>query len=339
LPGRINMHAAELTTASHVARDTATHGPAAIDAQRIARSYRDRPALVDVSLVVQGGEIHALLGPNGAGKTTLLRILGGMIRADAGSVKLLGHDASRNSRGQRAVVGLVPSGDRSFYLRISGIENLVFFGRLHGLRHRAARSRALEVLEAVGLEDAGGRRVGEYSHGMQKRLSVARALLTDPRVLLVDEATHDLDPHAARVVRALVERLAAQGAAVVWATQRIDEIRGFAQTVTLLREGRVAYAGSVTGLTSRVRVTTHVVRLKSRTATPPSLVRLRHQLSTTASIEAAGDDAEQFVLRLAGDASLGEALAALMRADVELLSCREVQSELEEAFVQLTEQP
>ena len=332
------MHVAELITAPLVARDAAAHAPAAIDARGIARSYRDRPALVDVSLAVQSGEIHALLGPNGAGKTTLLRILGGMIRADAGSVSLLGHDATRSTRGRRAAVGLVPSGDRSFYLRISGIENLVFFGRLHGLRHRVARSRALEVLEAVGLEDAGGRRVGEYSHGMQKRLSVARALLTDPRVLLVDEATHDLDPHAARVVRGLVERLAAEGAAVVWATQRIDEIRGFAQSVTLLREGQVRYAGSVTGFTSLVRVTTHVVRLKSRTAARPSLVRLRHQLSETAAIEAAGDDAELFVLKLSAGASLGAALAALMRADVELLSCREVQSELEEAFVQLTGQ-
>jgi ABC-2 type transport system ATP-binding protein len=254
-------------------------------------------------------------------------------------VRLLGHDATRNTRRQRAVVGLVPSGDRSFYLRISGIENLVFFGRLHGLRHRAARRRALAVLEAVGLEDAGSVRVGEYSHGMQKRLSVARALLTDPRVLLVDEATHDLDPHAARVVRELVERLAAEGAAVVWATQRIDEIRGFARSVTLLREGQVCYAGTVTGLTSLVRVTSHVVRLRSRIGDRPALVRLRHQLAQIASIDAVGDDPELFVLELSETASLGDALATLMHADVDVLSCREVRSELEEAFVQLTGRP
>ena len=333
------MHAAELITAPPVARDGAAHILAAIDAHGIGRSYRDRPALIDVSLAVQSGEIHALLGPNGAGKTTLLRILGGMIRADAGSVRLLGHDAARNTRGQRAIVGLVPSGDRSFYLRISGIENLVFFGRLHGLGHRAARRRALEVLEAVGLEAAGRVRVGEYSHGMQKRLSVARALLTEPRVLLVDEATHDLDPHAARVVRELVQQLAAEGAAVVWATQRIDEIRGFARSVTLLREGRVCFAGSVNRLTTLVPVTGHVVRLTSRTAARPSLVRLRQQLLQIASINVAADDPELFVLELSGTASLGDALAALMHADLDVLSCREVRSELEEAFVQLTGRP
>ena len=333
------MHAAELITEPLVVGAGAVQAPAPIDARGIGRSFRARPVLVDVSLSVASGEIHALLGPNGAGKTTLLRILGGMIRADAGSLTLLGDETRRFTRAQRATVGMVPSGDRSFYLRISGLENLLFFARLHGLRHREAKRRAGQVLEAVGLTEAAGRRVGEYSHGMQKRLSVARALLMEPRVLLVDEATHDLDPHASRVVRELVQQLVADGAAVVWATQRIDEIRGFARSVTLLREGRVCYAGSVNMLTTLVPVAGHVVRLRSRTAPGLSLVRLGHQLSQIGSIKAAGDDPELFVLELAEPATLGDALAALMGADVDVLSCREVRSELEEAFVQLTGRP
>jgi ABC-type multidrug transport system ATPase subunit len=101
------------------------------------------------------------------------------------------------------------------------------------------------VLAAVGLTDAARRRVATYSHGMQKRLSIARALLTQPAVLLVDEATHDLDPEGAQRVRGLVAERAAAGAAVVWATQRVDEIGDFAHRVTLLSGGRVRFTGSV----------------------------------------------------------------------------------------------
>ncbi|MBA2297615.1 MAG: ABC transporter ATP-binding protein, partial [Actinobacteria bacterium] len=277
------MHAAE-AIATPVGRD-ATPGAAtpAIDARRVARSFGSRRALVEVSLAVAAGEIHALLGPNGAGKTTLLRVLGGLMAPDSGSVTVLGADATRSLRSHRARIGLVPSGDRSFYLRISGLENLVFFARLYGLRRRAATERANEVLAAVGLEAEARLPVGEFSHGMQKRLSVARALLTRPSVLLVDEATHDLDPHAARVVRELVREISAGGAAVVWATQRIDEIRGLAQDVTLLRAGEVRYTGSVVKFAARVRVTRHArteacPRRQPAGRDEPTLVRHRPKL-------------------------------------------------------------
>jgi ABC-2 type transport system ATP-binding protein len=120
------------------------------------------------------------------------------------------------------------------------------------------------VLEAVGLTDAARRRVGVYSHGMQKRLSIARALLTAPGVLLVDEATHDLDPEGAERVRSLVAERAAAGAAVVWTTQRVDEISGFAGRVTLLSAGRVRLAGSVSELLAEAGVRDPAARGSAR---------------------------------------------------------------------------
>ena len=331
------MHAAEsIEVLEHPVGATA-ETPPAVEVCEITRSFGGRRALAGVSLAVGPGEIHALLGPNGAGKTTLLRVLGGLIEPDSGSVRVLGEDATRNTRAQRAAVGLVPSGDRSFYLRISGLENLRFFARLHGLGASAAKQRALHVLAAVGLDAVARVPVGEYSHGMQKRLSVARALLTAPRILLVDEATHDLDPHAARVVRELVQRLAGEGAAVLWATQRIDEIRGLAENVTLLRAGEVAYTGSVVKLAARVRVERHVLRLRDRrTLEAPSLAGVRALLGPLGSVEQAQDDPELVVLTLADEATLGGALAALLGDELDVLACREVQSEIEEAFVQLT---
>jgi ABC-2 type transport system ATP-binding protein len=217
----------------------------ALEVRGLRRRFDRSMALDGVDFAVQPGEVHALLGPNGAGKTTLLRTISGLVAPTEGSVSVLGLEVTARNRALNGRVGLVPSGDRTFYLRISGLENLVFFARLHGMRRRAAVARAHEVLAAVGLSDATRRRVGAYSHGMQKRLSIARALLTEPGVLLVDEATHDLDPEGAERVRSLVAERASAGAAVVWTTQRVEEISGFANQVTVLSAGRVRFTGSV----------------------------------------------------------------------------------------------
>jgi ABC-2 type transport system ATP-binding protein len=297
-----------------------------VAAVALERAFAGRPALAGVSFAVAAGGIHALLGPNGAGKTTLLRILSGLLKPDAGTISV------------RGAVGLVPSGDRSFYLRISALENMLFFARLHGLGRREGKARATAALEAVELGAVARQPVGELSHGMQKRLSFARALLAEPRVVLVDEATHDLDPRAARTVLELTRGLAAGGAAVVWATQRIEEIRGFADDVTLLREGSVRFSGSVAELSGRVRVRRHVVRLRRHgDGAAPPLLALRHHLDGIAAVERTADDDELHVLDLLGDSSLGDAFAALGAGGIDVLSCREARSELEEAFVELTE--
>src|SRR4051794_12455039 len=215
-----------------------THeGSAVIDVRRLERRFGQRTALAGIDLAVPAGAIHALLGPNGAGKTTLLRTLAGLVDPTAGSVHVGGVDAAKGPRDLRGIVGFVPSSDRSAYQRISGVENLAFFARLHGMRKRAAFARAREVLDDVGLADRGDDPVGTWSHGMQQRLSVARSLLTEPPVLLIDEATHNLDPAAAANIRELIVACAERGTAVLWATQRLDELRGFADQVTLMASG------------------------------------------------------------------------------------------------------
>ena len=154
--------------------------PLVVEAHGIVRRFDEKVALDGVSLTIRAGTMHGLPGPNGTGKTTLMRILTGLVEADSGKVVIAGCDPALNTRTLRARVGLVPSGDRSLYLRLSGIENLLFFARLQGIRRRAALARATEVIELVGLTDAARVPVGVYSHGMQKRLSVTRGLITDP---------------------------------------------------------------------------------------------------------------------------------------------------------------
>jgi ABC-2 type transport system ATP-binding protein len=309
-----------------------------VAAHGISRSFGAKRALDGVSLGVQTGEIHALIGPNGAGKTTLLRVLTGLVAPDEGDVSVLGVDPGASSRDLRRRIGLIPSGDRSFYLRISGLENLVFFARLNGLRRRAALVQARRALEEVDLLDAARLSVNAYSHGMQKRLSIARALLTQPEVLLVDEATHDLDPEGARRVRELVGGVAARGAAVVWTTQRLDELRGFADAVTVLSRGCVRFSGTVPELMAHSLPRRYLLRLQNGSLAGESLQPvLSRAVEGLGSVTAAGQgESPDYLLVLAESAVLGDALASLTSAEVQVLSCREERSEIEEAFLSLT---
>ena len=296
----------------------------AIQVARVVRTFGSATALGGVDLEVVPGEIHALLGPNGAGKTTLIRILAGLVEPDSGGVHTTG------------AVGLVPSGDRTFYLRISGLENLIFFARLHGLRLRSARRRAIEVLADVGLADAARLPVGHYSHGMQKRLSVARALVRAPSVLLVDEATHDLDPHGAVMVRELIADLAARGTAVIWTTQRIEEVRDFADSVTFLHGGVVRFRGSVSELIARAPAQRFVIKVRNgHPDQPPDSAALQQALGGIAHVSTGDAEPGSFLLVPGPDRTVGAAFAALVTAGYDVLTCRTERAEIEEAFLAL----
>jgi ABC-type multidrug transport system ATPase subunit len=238
----------------------------------------------------------------------------------------------------RRRIGFVPSGDRTFYLRISGLENLVFFGRLCGLTRRQAIERGRRRLEDVGLLDAAHKRVGLYSHGMEKRLSIARALLLDPPVLLVDEATHDLDPDGVHRVKELVRAAVRRGAAVIWATQRLDEIRGFADSVLLLDQGVTRFEGSVEELVLRSACRRYLVRLRNGSGRPDdsAVAVIQASLRGQASILRVGAEPDSFLLDLAPEAVLSDALARVMSQGIKVLDCTQERSEIEEAFLRLT---
>jgi ABC-type multidrug transport system ATPase subunit len=307
-----------------------------VELDAVGRRFGDTVALDGVSLAIAPGEVHALLGANGAGKTTLIRLLAGLAAPTSGSLRLFGEE-SRHQRDLKARVAFIPSGDRTFYLRLSGLENLRFFARLHGYSRREATALSRIILADVGLDDAAHRPVGGWSHGMQKRLSIARALITEPEVLLVDEATHDLDPEAAEGVRRLVSALAERGAAVLWATQRVDEIRGFADAVTFLADGAVRFSGSVDQLIAQGRSERYVLRLRGTLPIGPvGRGTLQWTVGGSAQVSMPrADDPEYVILEPYPERPLGEALAALAEAGLTVLSCRQERSEVEEAFLSL----
>lgn len=164
-------------------------------------------ALKGVSLAVEEGEILGLLGPNGAGKTTLVKIMSTIVLPDEGYAKIMGHDVVRQATEARRSFGAtIGGGERSVYWKLTGLENLMFFGRLYGLSKAKANERALELLSLMELTEKKDIRVEDWSTGMRMKLNVARALVADPPVLLLDEPTLGLDPKFARDLRDFIKR-------------------------------------------------------------------------------------------------------------------------------------
>ena len=222
-----------------------TYPPATGLLRVVMKTASDDPveALSDVSFDVAPGEVVGVVGPNGAGKTTLFRIVSTLLEATSGSVTIDGHDVAKDPRWARESLGLVLEGERGVYQRLTGVQNLEFFGVMQGMSREEARTRGWELMEHLGLAWR-DRRVFGYSAGMRVRLALARSLLAEPRLLLLDEATRSLDPQAALEAMQLVAELASSGRAVLLATHRLDEVRLFCDRVLVLKDGRVRYEGS-----------------------------------------------------------------------------------------------
>lgn len=199
-----------------------------------------RVALADVTLRVEAGECLALVGPNGAGKSTLLRVLATLVAPSAGTARVAGHDVARAGRAVRRAVGVMNSDDRSFFWPLSGFENLLFFARMQAVPAALAQTRAREVLERVGLSVAADQRVAGYSSGMRQRLNIARALLHEPAVLLLDEPTANLDlEHRAQVIEILREQVRTHQRAVLVATHDAGLVVALANRVARLEAGKL----------------------------------------------------------------------------------------------------
>ena len=198
-------------------------------------------ALDDVTLTLRSGEICGLLGVNGAGKTTLIKILATLILPDRGCGEVCGIDLTRFPQQVKARIGLVTTNERSFYWRLSVLENLEFFAALNGLKRNHAKLRMADLLALVGMEGLAARRFMTLSTGQRQRLAIARALLSDPAVMLLDEPTSGLDPVAARSLRDFVRDVLVRqrGKTVLWCTHNLHEAEHLCDRVLVLNRGRI----------------------------------------------------------------------------------------------------
>jgi ABC-2 type transport system ATP-binding protein len=198
-------------------------------------------ALRDVSFQVHEGEIFGLIGPNGAGKTTLTKIVATLVQPTSGTVNVKGYDSVREDEQVRRQVGLATAEERSFYWRLTAEQNLLFFARLYGLGEAAAHKRIKELLSRLEIEELARRRFGELSTGNKQRLAVARAMLANPPVLLLDEPTRSLDPLAASRMRALIKSLASEDTrvTVLLTSHNLAEVEELCQRVAIIGKGSI----------------------------------------------------------------------------------------------------
>ncbi|HXQ74578.1 MAG TPA: ABC transporter ATP-binding protein [Pyrinomonadaceae bacterium] len=220
-------------------------------------------ALREVTFDVRSGEIFGLIGRNGAGKTTLTKIVATLVQPTTGTVTVHDSDSVLHDEQVRRQIGLATAEERSFYWRLTGEQNLLFFARLHGLSDRTAKQRIQELFAKLELEEVARRRFGEMSTGNKQRLAVARAMLPQPPVLLLDEPTRSLDPLAAARMRELISSLAQQDppVSVLLTSHNLAEVETLCERVAIISRGRIRaidtpqHLRSLTSKSEQVHVT------------------------------------------------------------------------------------
>ena len=215
----------------------------AIAAAGLAKRYGKTAALRDVSLQASAGTVTALLGPNGAGKTTMVRILSTLLRPDAGTARVGGHDVAREPERVRALIGLTGQ-SLSVDGKLSGPENLAMFGRLHRLAWPVVRERSARLLDVFDLGGAGKKAVKTYSGGMRRKLDLALSLMAEPSILFLDEPTTGLDPASRHALWDIIRGLVGRGTTVLLTTQYLDEADALAGSVVFIDAGRVVATGT-----------------------------------------------------------------------------------------------
>ncbi|MBI3181492.1 MAG: ABC transporter ATP-binding protein [Myxococcales bacterium] len=227
-------------------------GALAVRARGLVKRFEAVTALDGLDLSIERGAFFALLGPNGAGKSTTISILTGVYAADAGSVEVLGLDASREGLKVKARIGVVPE-ELSLFERLTGRQYLSFCGRMYGLDGAEAAARGAELLELTGLSHKAGALVAEYSKGMRRRLALAAALVHAPDLLLLDEPFEGVDVLAAGVIRELLRELSARGVTVLLTTHVLEIADRLATHAGIICAGKMADQGAVPELKARHR--------------------------------------------------------------------------------------
>jgi ABC-2 type transport system ATP-binding protein len=307
--------------------------PVAVRARGITKVFGDVVALDHVDVEMTHGQIHGLVGPNGAGKTTLLGLLLGLATADEGSLEILGTPVDRTPNAPDGVSGFVDG--PGLYPALTARQNLATLAALRPDDTTAATVE--EALEEVGLTHAADAKVRGFSLGMRQRLGLAAALLTRPRLLVLDEPSNGLDPAGKKLVHSVLRRVAGEGTAVVLSSHRMDDLEALCSEVTILATGRVVFSGPVKKLTDDVRELDYRLRSTDADTARALAADTPGVRVVDAHDTAAPTDSEVVVVRAAA-AALDELVARIVRADVAVRELTPVVPPLEAAFLALTQQ-
>ena len=306
----------------------------AIEASGLVKTFGETRAVDGVDLAVRTGAVYGVLGPNGAGKTTTIRMLATLLRPDAGSARVFGHDIVEEAdavRSAMSLTGQLASVDES----LTGRENLVLIGRLLGLKRAAAKARADELLDAFGIADAAARLVKNYSGGMRRRLDIAASIVVTPRLMFLDEPTTGLDPRSRNQVWDIIRMLVASGTTILLCTQYLEEADQLADGLAVIDHGRVIAEGTPGQLKASVGSGALHVRLLDPEQRPTAEQVLSRELG---SVTLETDPAALSASCSAADRA-AEAIAELTRSGVRIADFSLGQPSLDEVFLALTGHP
>jgi ABC-2 type transport system ATP-binding protein len=310
-------------------------GALAVETEGLAKYFGETRAVDGIDLSVRRGTVFGVLGPNGAGKTTTLRVLATLLRPDAGTARVLGHDVVADPDAVRSSVSLTGQ-FASVDEELTGRENLVLLGRLLGFTHRAADQRAGELLDAFGLSDAAGKFVKDYSGGMRRRLDIAASIVTTPPLLFLDEPTTGLDPRSRNQVWEIVRVLVAEGATVLLTTQYLDEADQLADRIAIIDHGKVIAEGTSGELKALVGSGTLHVRVLDPEQRAEAGRILTASLGTPFQVE---PDPAAISAQVSDPELVATALAELARCCVPLAEFSLGQPSLDQVFLALTGHP
>jgi ABC-2 type transport system ATP-binding protein len=302
-----------------------------IDVDHLSKNYPGVSALTEVSFAVPTGSILALLGHNGAGKTTAVQILSTLIPPTSGRALVAGYDVVEQATQVRESIGVTGQSACLDEL-LTGRENLTLFGRLRGLRRKAALRRADQLIEQFDLAHAADRPVQTYSGGMRRRVDIAIALVSTPKVLFLDEPTTGLDPRSRRQVWELVSEMARAGVTVLLTTQYLEEADVLSDSIVILNAGRVVASGTAEELKARTGATFCQVTLVH----PCDIPRVSEALSGIDEVDADEETNTVSVRAVDGVGTLGEVVRRTDRLGVELIDISLRKPTLDEVFLHLT---
>src|ERR1700733_8168741 len=223
----------------------------AIDTTDLTRRFGDFIAVQDVNLRVEAGQFFGFLGPNGAGKSTTIKMLTGLLAPTSGSIRILGMDLTANSAEIKRQIGVVPEG-MALFGRLTADEYLRFVGRMYGLDRATTLQRTQELLEFMQLADEGKKLITDFSHGMQKKLALAAAVIHGPRILFLDEPFEGVDAVAAGTLKSMLQRMIARGATIFLTSHVLEIVERLCTHIAIIHQGKLVANGSLDELRAGV---------------------------------------------------------------------------------------
>lgn len=304
-----------------------------IELHNVVKRYGSKTIIHNISFDVKKGEIVGFLGPNGAGKTTTIKILVGLSKPTSGSASIAGVDCSENASRIKRLVGYMP--DRfGAYDNMRVHEYLDFFGAIFGIPLRKRKARISEVMEITNTAYMQDKYVESLSHGMQQRVGIARTLLHDPEVLILDEPANGLDPKARIEMRQLLLQLAAQGKTLIVTSHILPELARICNVVAIVTNGKLRAFGSVDDVMSKLcPQRNYEVQLATSEAMEQGEKTLRGMLTDSEPISSSPAELTLRFPTVRSEAELSEVLYRLVGAKVPVVQFREVTSDLEDAFL------